>query len=192
MNLNNKLLYLLMYLRKPPWDTDVSPPELIQFINENHPGKALDLGCGTGTNAITLSKHRWETTGVDFIRKAIREAKRKAARENIQVKFIMDDVTKLNKLDNHFDLILDIGCFHNLSNKGKRNYILNLNRLLAPKGKFLIYAWIANNKLNSPGLSEQDINAFKSIMNLMDRKDGFDRDSRASTWLTFERKPTIG
>jgi len=177
-----------MYLKKPPWDTDLSPPELIHFINENQAGKALDLGCGTGTNAITLSKNGWKTIGVDFIRKAIREAKRKSAREGVQVKFIIDDVTKLTKLDNHFDLILDIGCFHSLSITGKRNYIRNIDRLLAPNGKYLIYAWISNSKNNSPGLSRQDLMAFSKIMKLIDRKDSFDRGKQASAWLTFERK----
>ena len=41
-------------------------------------GRALDLGCGTGTNSIYLAQHGWETTGVDFVPRAIGIAKRKA------------------------------------------------------------------------------------------------------------------
>jgi len=39
-----------------PWDTQVTPPEVMELIANTSLGKALDLGCGTGTNAITLSR----------------------------------------------------------------------------------------------------------------------------------------
>ena len=57
-----------------PWDTNITPPEVKEFIAAAPPGKALDLGCGTGTNAITLAQHGWQATGVDFAPKAIRTA----------------------------------------------------------------------------------------------------------------------
>jgi methylase of polypeptide subunit release factors len=66
MKIFRKLFFNLWYFRDPPWDTGISPPELIDFINSNPPGKALDIGCGTGTNAIRLAKEGWRVTGVDF------------------------------------------------------------------------------------------------------------------------------
>ena len=80
MSILHKLRFYCWYFRKPPWDTNQTPPEVLDFIKHKPPGKALDLGCGTGTNAITLAKNDWQVVGIDFVSKAIRarsEEKRK-------------------------------------------------------------------------------------------------------------------
>ena len=50
-----RLLFSIWYwLRRPPWDTGVTPPELVRFVSAHSPGRALDLGCGTGTNVVVV------------------------------------------------------------------------------------------------------------------------------------------
>ena len=45
-----RIFFELRYLLGDvPWDTGVSPPELLDFLDRHPPGRALDLGCGTGT-----------------------------------------------------------------------------------------------------------------------------------------------
>ena len=97
-----------------PWDTGVSPPELTEFIRSHAPGRALDLGCGTGTNVITLAQHGWWVTGVDFAWRAIRVARRKARRSGVEVELQVADVTRGDAVSGPYDLVLDLGCFHNL------------------------------------------------------------------------------
>jgi 2-polyprenyl-3-methyl-5-hydroxy-6-metoxy-1,4-benzoquinol methylase len=94
--------------------TPFTPPEVMEFIAQTRPGKALDLGCGTGTNAITLARHGWQVTGVDFSPKAIRQARRKATAEGLKIEFHAADVTDLAMLTGPYDYVLDIGCLFTL------------------------------------------------------------------------------
>ena len=77
-----RMLYRQMYrFGAPRWDTNITPPEVVAVIEGAAPlpaGRALDLGCGTGTNVIYLAQHGWETIGVDFSPVAIQQARQKA------------------------------------------------------------------------------------------------------------------
>lgn len=178
----------LWYFRNPPWDTGISPPELLEFINTHPAGRALDFGCGTGTNAITLAKLGWHVVGIDYAFPAIHESRKKARQAGVNIDFRVQDVSQLQEITGQFDLILDIGCFHSLSQPGKQRYIDNLVDLLAFKGTYLLYA-IFRDPLNNSrsGIEIEDIKKIESKLRLIKRSDGTDRGKRASTWLTFQR-----
>ena len=184
MGFLRKLFFQITYLQSPPWDTGISPPELIAFIQTHPAGRAVDLGCGTGTNAITLAKHGWEVVGVDYIRRAIRTARQNARQARVDIKFLLEDVTHLEELDGNFDLVLDIGCFHNLPQDGKTRYMKQLQRLLAPSGAYLVYGFIQQTGKNT-GVSEADILQMSRIRKLHWRQDGFDQGERPSAWFLF-------
>ncbi len=177
------------YLRgeRPPWDTGISPPELLAFIAAHRPGRALDLGCGTGTNVITLARHGWQVTGVDFAVKAIAEARRKARAAGVQADLRLGDVTRLNDVDGPFELILDIGCFHGLTPDGRAAYGRTVKRLLAPAGTFLLYVMFRDDcRSKRSGIVESDLAAFAPELTLVARSDGTDTArSRPSAWLTY-------
>jgi ubiquinone/menaquinone biosynthesis C-methylase UbiE len=184
-NILKWFFYNLWYLGKPPWDTGISPPELIRFIDSNPPGKALDLGCGTGTNAIKLAQNHWQVTGVDFVPKAIKKAQQRAQEAGVDIKFILGDVTNLSTINTVFDLVLDIGCYHNLTKDGKLKYIRNLKRLLAPRGTFLLYAFIRSLDSDKSGASDQDLATLADQLTLISRQDGKDHGMRPSSWLMY-------
>lgn len=187
MNLFRLFFFNLYYFRNPPWDTGISPPELLAFIATRPPGRALDMGCGSGTNAITLAKNGWQVTGIDFALRAIWMARKKAAREGVSIDFRVADVTRppLSKIP--FDLILDVGCFHSLPPKTRERYIRNIERLLAPQGTFLLYAFHKKPDEGGPGLVEPDLQTLMSCLRLVDRKDGSERGVRPSAWFTFQK-----
>jgi len=189
MNLIRKLFFSWWYWRQPPWDTNVTPPEVYQFIEQHPPGKALDLGCGTGTNVITLAKYGWQVTGVDFVSKPIRAARKKAQRSGVQADFRVGDVTRLEQISGPFDLILDIGCYHSLSPAGMQAYRENVHKLLKFEGTYLLYAFFKTGEAGTGnGVSEADLKAFSPALELIDRVDGSERGTRPSAWLIF-RKP---
>lgn len=141
------MFWLAYLLGRTPWDTDTTPPELERIIEGPDalpPGRALDLGCGTGTNVIYLARHGWEATGVDFVKAPIRRAKHKAQAAGVNARFFQGDVTRLDsikELNGRFDLVLDIGCFHTLTPQQQSQYAAGLTERLRPGGTFLLYAW---------------------------------------------------
>lgn len=187
-----RLFFELRYLRnRIPWDTGVSPPELLDFIEQNPPGRALDLGCGTGTNVITLAQHGWSVVGVDFSFLAIRRARKKAVNLSGDTCFIHGDVVQLQGIQGPFDLALDIGCFHSLTLSEKDQYIANVAQLLRTNGIYLLYAWIAAGEEQSATLlKERDLRSrFEEHFHLKRVEHGHDRE-RTSAWFTFKRRST--
>jgi 2-polyprenyl-3-methyl-5-hydroxy-6-metoxy-1,4-benzoquinol methylase len=65
----------------PPWVGDARS-ELVELVGSGvlAPGRAIDLGCGVGDNAIFLAQHGFEVTGVDFAPAAIARARAKGER----------------------------------------------------------------------------------------------------------------
>jgi len=184
-----RLLFNFWYFRNPPWDSGISPPELLEIIQTHPTGKAIDLGCGTGTNVITLAYAGWQVTGVDFALPAIRMAKNKAKKSGIQANLMVGDVTKLDHIRGPFDLALDLGCFHGLTQQGKQDYLTQLDRLLAPNGFWLMYGFINPNPTqSSSGLDEADLSLISTQLILLSRRDGYDKRERTSAWFLFQKK----
>jgi SAM-dependent methyltransferase len=196
MKLAQFLLYnVWYYLTQPPWDTGISPPEVLDFLGRRPAGRALDLGCGTGTNVITLAQHGWQAVGVDFAWGAIRRARRKAREAGVKADFYAEDVTQLKSVlgsgQDPFDYILDMGCFHSLPGEGRKAYLANLRRLLAPGGTYMLYGFLSEPGQPLPGLRPEDSDCFASFLELVSRQEGSDRaGGRRSVWLTFERPPS--
>jgi len=184
-----RLNFNLWYLRKPPWDSGISPPELLEFIKSHEAGKAIDLGCGTGTNVITLAKAGWQVTGVDFASRAIQTAKGKLKKEKVQAELHVRDVTKLKGIHGPFDLVLDIGCFHGLSQAGMQDYLNQLDHILVPNGFWLMYGFFKPSPFQSgPGLVETEIDRISSRFNLLSRQNGLDKYERTSAWFLFQKE----
>lgn len=174
-----------MYMQSPPWDSGITPPEVVEYINAHPPGRAIDLGCGTGTNVLTLAEHGWEVTGIDFTPKAIRQARRKAKNAGKDVKLMVGDVSNSAHYHGHYDLMLDIGCYHALNQEQRGRYRENIFSHLAPGGTYMLYAFFSP---DGGRLSPADITAFESGLALARREDSADPTGPTSTWLWFTTK----
>ena len=189
--MNRLLRYLrfsLAYLAGATWDTGISPPELLAYLATHPAGRALDLGCGTGTNVITLAGYGWQATGVDYIPRSIRTARKKARRRGVQAQFFIDSVTRLHQLAGPYDLILDMGCYHGLDSADGEAYRANIRRLLAEDGTLLLYGFTRDPAGDQPfGITTDDVSAFSEFLFLRTRVDGVDV-GRPSAWFTFTRR----
>jgi SAM-dependent methyltransferase len=107
-----------------PWEIGPRPElmELVQ-IGRLHPGRAIDLGCGTGANAIYLAEHGFTVTGVDFAPAALAGARRKAHLAGVGVHFVEGDLTDLPARLGIFDLLGDYGIFDDLDNADRTRYV---------------------------------------------------------------------
>lgn len=182
-----RLRFTWMYLRRPPWDSGLTPPELHDFIATHPAGRAIDLGCGTGTNVLTLAQNGWDVTGVDFVRRAISLARRKTKNVKNKIDLRVGDVTNLHNLTGPFDLALDIGCFHGVDDKP--SYLDELDRLLVSDGHWLLYGFFKPSPhLSGPGLVAADLDLIHARgLSLLSRTDGFDRKDRPSAWFLFQK-----
>ena len=187
-----RLLFEFSYLwRGAPWDTGISPPELFAFLEETTPGCALDMGCGTGTNVITMAQHGWQATGIDISALAICKAKRKANQRDVKASFIRGDVLHLNGIIGPFDLVLDIGCFHSLSSDNRPIYAANIHHILQPGGTYLLYSWVSSGSGSNPHLLTVDTiqNLFHPDLIMLEFTYGEDSAGKqTSAWITMRRQ----
>ena len=188
-NLFQRLLFQYWYFGRPKWDTGISPPELLDFIQHHKPARAIDIGCGTGTNVITLAKAGWQVTGADFAPHAIRLAKQKLSSSGTQADLRVSDATNLRGVNGLYEFALDIGCFHSIGKDGKAKYLKQLDRILAPSGFWLMYGFLKPDPLHAgTGLAPADLDLISSRLTLISRRDGFDdKRDRQSAWFLYQK-----
>ncbi|MGH9291524.1 MAG: class I SAM-dependent methyltransferase [Acidimicrobiales bacterium] len=121
------------------WHLSRPPPELMAALDESwlpRRGRALDVGCGLGTEAGHLASIGWEAFGIDLSGVALARARR----EQPGVGFARADLRRLPFGDHVFDAALDRGCFHYLAAVDRPAYAAELRRTLRPGGKLLLRA----------------------------------------------------
>ena len=121
-----------------PWHRDTPDGFILQAVEaRDKPGRALDLGCGSGVFSVWLAKKGYEVTGLDFIPRAIAMAKARAEAEGVQVNLVNTDLLTWTA-PGQFDLIVDSGCLHSLIGGDVRRYKEQLVRWLAPGGDYVL------------------------------------------------------
>jgi SAM-dependent methyltransferase len=186
MSWSIRLWYRLYYFFHPPWDTGIPAPELIRTAAGLPPGRAIDLGCGTGTNLLYLAERGWKVAGVDFIPRAVAQARKKL--EGFSPTLRIADVTELEKLDlpGPFDLALDMGCFHGLAESDRSKYVSGLAHWVRRGGLYLLYAWQPASEKDRSGISREDVvRCFERDFTLVRYEQG---TGHPSAWYYFERK----
>ncbi|MFJ4989516.1 class I SAM-dependent methyltransferase [Streptomyces sp. NPDC088732] len=131
---------------KPPWDSGVTPPELIALVEGPDavpPGRALELGCGTGTNAVYLARHGWHVAAVDLVDRAVRQARGKADAAGVDIAVLCGDATRLDEVGvpGPYDLFFDLSCYCGIPPHRRDAYADGLTKRAAEGARLLMFGY---------------------------------------------------
>jgi SAM-dependent methyltransferase len=163
-----KLLYGVGFT---PWEQMAKSPLITEQISalfdreeagrEPPYRRALDLGCGRGIWAVKLADRGWQVTGVDFVSKALRRGRQRAAEAGVDLQLVEGDVTALASagVGSGFQLLVDFGCFHDeLSDEQRAEEGREATAAAAPDATLLLMAWAPGRRGPLPrGASREDI-----------------------------------
>lgn len=125
------------YEGKAPWDIGKPQRVFVEAADQIN-GSILDVGCGTGENALFFAERGHKVTGIDFLEKPIAEAKRKLERRGLRATFLVMDALHLNDIPEVFDSVIDCGLFHVFSDEDRARYVAGLASVVKPGGKMFL------------------------------------------------------
>lgn len=123
----------------PAWETGTPASELVRTLDEGviSPGTTLDVGCGTGADAVYLARRGFEVTGVDCSPLALERARSRAEMASAAVCFVLGDVFQFVEKVEPFDFIYDAGFYHFIRRVNLSRYLDLLWRTTRP-GSFCL------------------------------------------------------
>lgn len=125
----------------PPWDIGRPQPTFIGLV-KNHemipPATILDVGCGTGENAIFFAQSKFTVSGLDISREAIDQARSKAKERSVKVDFREGNALALEFKAGSFDHVADSGLFHTFDDAQRPVFRDEIARILNPKGVYFM------------------------------------------------------
>ena len=127
------------YKGRPPWDIGRPQKEFVDVVRRGEiTGSVLDIGCGTGENALFFAGEGHEVWGIDSVPLAIRKAQKKADERGLMLHFLVMNTREISRLDRKFDTVTDSGFFHTLSDDDRPVFVDNLAAVLSPAGKYFM------------------------------------------------------
>lgn len=108
-----------------PWAHSKPDFNLVEMVNQwpIKPCRALEVGCGTGTDSIWLSKNGFDMTAFDVSPIAIEMAKKKAEKSKADCHFKVFDFLNNSLNNSYFDFVFDRGYFHSYNSATVRKKV---------------------------------------------------------------------
>ncbi|NQU21513.1 MAG: class I SAM-dependent methyltransferase [Candidatus Nealsonbacteria bacterium] len=134
-----------------PWNSGHPSEELQRILAEREiaRGRVLELGCGTGTNAVFLAEQGFDVTAMDLSSLAAEQARAKAAAAGVDVTFLAADLLELPDLLTEqgvapFPFVFDRGVYHTVRRSDVSGFVETLSRVTDSGGIYLTLAGNAN------------------------------------------------
>ena len=137
-----------------PWDIGKPDFNLIRTVTTTpiQPCKAVEIGCGTGDNAIWLAQQGFDVVGVDFSSIAIDKAEDKVAKTSAKCAFLVLDILESEVEGAPFGFAFDRGCLHLIdSDEARTSLVKKVSGYLEPGGRWLSLLGNADEKRQGPG-----------------------------------------
>jgi cyclopropane fatty-acyl-phospholipid synthase-like methyltransferase len=128
------------YERTPPWDIARPQSTFVRLFDEGvlAEGPVLDVGCGTGENALFLAAKGLAVTGIDLAPKAIAKAKRKAKERSLEARFRVHNALDLARLRTRFAKVIDSGLFHTFTDRNRVRFRNQLHAATRPGATYVM------------------------------------------------------
>ena len=153
-------------MRREDWDRKYAAVDNLWAAKPNRflvaeveglpPGRALDLACGEGQNAIWLATRGWSVTGVDYSEVAIAKARDRAARDGVEVDFVQADLVEYAPDPGTFDLVTLL--YLHIPSTERKGVHAKAGAALAPGGTLVLVGHdLANATEGVGGPSDRDL-----------------------------------
>ncbi len=128
------------YKTTPPWDIGRPQPAFVGLVQagELTGNNVLDVGCGTGENALYLAQNGFSVVGVDLSTRAIVAAKAKAEERKLKIDFRLANALSLEFQSGRFDNAIDSGLFHTFTDNDRISFAHEIARVLTPNGRYFM------------------------------------------------------
>jgi len=184
-----------------PWDIGQPDFNLVQTVTSTpiNPCKALDIGCGTGDNAIWLAKHGFNVIGIDTSEIAIKKAEEKASQCCTNYCFFVGNFLTSQIAGAPFGFVFDRGLFHVFdSDEERKNLVENVYQHLKEGGLWLSLIGNADEKRETPGPPQRSasdiVNAaerYFEILSLVSGHFGANSPEPPRAWVCLMRKRLV-
>ena len=122
-----------MYRGQPLWEIGRPQQAFVDLAESGAiAGSVLDIGCGTGENALFLATRGHEVWGVDLSGVAVERAMVKAHARRLPVVFLAGDALDADEIGRTFETLIDSGCFHTLNDSDRVRYAASVRALSTP------------------------------------------------------------
>jgi cyclopropane fatty-acyl-phospholipid synthase-like methyltransferase len=135
------------YEGTPPWDIGRPQAIIVRLAEADEIARSvLDVGCGTGENALYLAARGHDVLGVDAAPVAIERATAKARDRGVEAEFVAWDALRVAELGRTFDTGIDVGLFHSFRDEERPVFARNLHAVLEPGGRHFMLCWSERNE----------------------------------------------
>jgi SAM-dependent methyltransferase len=188
----------------PPWDSSKPHAELIRVLEEYRlrPQTVLEIGCGSGADAILLAQRRFEVTAVDCSPIAIERARLRAEQHGALLRFVLDDVFDFAHSAGPSDFVYDAGLYHFIRQVDLERYLDMLWRVTQPGSHYLCLAGAPSKSSETsddgpPQVSEDEIHnelgrLFEFVHLRPTRLESSNPKQTYPAWSCFLRRPMVG